>query len=147
MGIFDKVFGGSSGPIVLTAQESYLGILVSVVASDGEITDQEFDDINSASRKAKILHGLTGKQFTKAADKVFEILQKQGYEALLDLCAASLPADKREGVYTIAVDLAFSDGSIDDNEVYVVQMLRDKLGVESVVATNIENVIIKKNSV
>lgn len=147
MGLFSNILGGSSTPTNLDKQESFLGLIMSVVAADGHISEEEINDFNSFANKSSILRGMTGNQFTSTIDKLFKILKRDGLDTLVDLCVAGLPAEYREGVFAICCDLLFSDGSVESEEEQLLEKLKVKLSINDSLAMKIVEVISIKNKV
>lgn len=147
MGLFSNILGSGSTPTNLDKQESFLGLIMSVVAADGHISEEEINDFNSFVNKSKILRGMTGNQFNSTIDKLFKILKRDGLDTLVDLCVAGLPAEIREGVFAICCDLLFSDGSVEREEELLLENLKVKLSINDALAMKIVEVISIKNKV
>jgi uncharacterized tellurite resistance protein B-like protein len=138
---------GSSTPTKLNPQEAFIGILLSVIAADGHISEQEIDDFNGAVRKAKILQGMSSQQFNSSCDKTFGIMQKQGIDKFYDLAIPALPEECYKGTFTIACDLVFSDGTIEEDEEATIENLKTRLGIDDETAQLTIYVVNNKYSV
>jgi uncharacterized tellurite resistance protein B-like protein len=147
MGLFSNILGGSSTPTNLDKQESFLGLIMSVVAADGHISEEEINDFNSFANKSNILRGMSGNQFNSTIDKLFKILKRDGLDTLVDLCVAGLPSEYREGVFAVCCDLLFSDGSVEREEEELLENLKVKLSINDALAMKIVEVISLKNKV
>ena len=146
MGLFSNILGGST-PTKLNPQEAFIGTLLSIIATDGHISEQEIDDFNGVVRKSKILQGMSSQQFNSACDKTFGIFKKQGVDGFLDLAIPVLPSDTYKGVFTIACDLVFSDGTIEADEEQTIENLKNRLGIDDDTAQLTIYVINNKYSV
>lgn len=113
MGFFSNILGSNSGPVKLNEQESFLAILLSAVAADGNISDEEATDFNSTATKAKLLQNMSAQQFKSVIDRLFGILRREGADHLLDLGVEGLPHQYQKGTFTIVCDLLFSDGRVE----------------------------------
>ncbi|MBK7967330.1 MAG: tellurite resistance TerB family protein [Bacteroidetes bacterium] len=136
-----------SSPTNLDKQESFLGLIMSVIASDGHISEEEINDFNFFANKSNILRGMSGNQFISTHDKLLKILKKDGIDSLVDLCVAGLPDEYREGVFAVCCDLLFSDGSVISEEEQLLESLKIKLSINDVLAMKIVEVISIKNKV
>jgi uncharacterized tellurite resistance protein B-like protein len=146
MGLFSNILGGSSTPSKLNEQESLIAILLSAVAADGNISDEEVADFNSTASKAKLLQNLNGQQFKSVIDRLFVILRREGVDHLLTLGAEGLPQQYYQAAFTVVCDLLFSDGRIEVEEERLLEKFKEKLNINSDTALNIVNVIAIKNS-
>ncbi len=147
MGLLSNILGTNSAPSSLNQQESFIGLILSVVAADGHISDEEISDFNSFTNKAKLLKNMSGNQFNATIDKLFKILKRDGIETLIQLCVEGLPENYREGVFAICCDLIFSDGSIEKEEEELLDNLKVKLSINDSLAIKIVEVISIKNNV
>ncbi|MCI0542004.1 MAG: tellurite resistance TerB family protein [Verrucomicrobiales bacterium] len=128
MGLFDKFTGGGvSAPF--NRQEAFAGILLSVVASDGHISDEEAQDFNARANRMKLFSEQTGAQFSQMIDRLFQILRKEGSQALMQRSAQALPSDLRQTAFAVATDLVFADGTVDEDEQALVGELQRVLQI------------------
>ena len=68
-----------------------------------------------------------------------ELLSREdGLEATLDAIKAALPARLRETAYAIACDLIASDGAATQEELQVLELIRDQLEIDQLIAASIE---------
>ena len=68
-----------------------------------------------------------------------DILQEDGgLDAVFGLVADALPAHLRETGYAVAVEVASADLAVGQEEVRLLQLLRDALGIDKLVAAAIE---------
>lgn len=147
MGLFSNILGGSSTPQALNEQEAFLGLIISIVAADGHISEEEINDFNSVANKSNILRSMSGNQFRSTIDNLIRILNRNGFDKLVELSVAGLPAKYREGTFAVACDLACSDGYIDGEEERLLEQLKEKLSIGDNIAKMIIDVISMKNKV
>ena len=147
MGLLSNILGTETSPAKLNQQESFLGILLSAVAADGHISDEETADFISIANKAKVVQDMSGQQFNSTIDKLFKILRRDGVDQLVELSVKGLPPDLRLGTFTIACDLLFSDGSVEKEEEQVLEKLIAKLEINEANAMKVVEVISIKNKV
>ena len=74
MGLFDKVFGGNQ-PQKMTPQEAFTGVIMSAVASDGAITQEEAMSIIAILSRMKLYQGMNDGQIRKMLDKTVDTLK------------------------------------------------------------------------
>jgi hypothetical protein len=147
MGLFSNILGSTSTPTKLNEQESFLAILLSAVAADGNISDEEIADFTSTANKAKLLQNLNGQQYKSVIDKLFVILKREGPDQLMNLGVEGLSEKYYKGAFAIVCDLLFSDGRIEKEEEVLLEKYKDKLKIDNETALNVVSVIAMKNSI
>ncbi|MFH1796095.1 MAG: tellurite resistance TerB family protein [Pseudomonadota bacterium] len=125
--------------------EAASGVLLSVVASDGEISDEEVDTFSLLANRHPIFVQQSPHEFRRMIDEQFSILRKRGWEALADKASSHLPSNLRPTVFALAVDLVLADGRVEVAEEKMIDSLRRKLGVEEEDARRIVEVLALKN--
>ena len=145
MALWDKLTAsGADAP--LTKQESMVAVMLAIAAADGHISDEEIEDLIARLRRLRLFSGLTDDQLIAATNRPFDLLRKGGPDELIRAASPSLPQQLRESAFAIAVDLAFSDGSVADEEKQLIEKLQHELGISDEIATQTVNVMITKNS-
>ena len=147
MSFFGNLFGGDSGPVTLSTQESFAGILLAIIAADGQITSEEGQDFITTLQRSKVMSKITQGQFRDLMNKIQKYLRKNGPEKLVELCAEHLPADLAAGTFAYACDLVFSDGSADESEQKILDLIKDKLNIEDALAYKVAEVLMLKNKI
>lgn len=147
MGLFSNIIGNSSSNFQFNKQESLVGFMLSIVASDGHISDEEVNDFIQYSNKINILKNIGNKEFNEIIDKVFKVYNREGLDSLIDKSAEGLPNDMKLGVFTICCDLAYSDGFIEKEEENVLEKIVEYLSIDNDTAMNIVDVISTKNKI
>jgi tellurite resistance protein len=145
MALWDKLTN-SGGEAPLTKQEGIVAVMLAIAAADGHISDEEIEDLISRLRRLQLFSGLTDDQLIAAANKPFDLLRKGGPDELIRSASPALPQQLRESAFAIAVDLAFSDGSVADEEKQLIEKLQHEFGISDEIATQTVNVMITKNS-
>lgn len=146
MGLFDKVFGGtSSKEVTLSSQEAFAGVLLMTVAGDGHISDEEKEGFIAVSNRMQLFKSQTANDFNIMMDKLFGLLHKHGPAFLLEKAIASLPNELRPTAFAVATDLVFADGSIEDEEKQFIEKLGGELGIGQELALKIIEVLAIKN--
>lgn len=146
MGLFDKVFGGtSSKEVALTPREAFAGILLMTIAGDGHISDEEKEGFIAVSNRMQLFKSQSPTEFNSMMDKLFGLLHKHGPSFLLEKSAASVPEELRATAFAVATDLVFSDGNVEDEEKRLIEKLGNVLGIEEGLAMRIIEVLAIKN--
>ncbi len=144
MGLFDKVFGGNQ-PQKMTPQEAFTGVIMSAVASDGTITQDEAVSVIAILSRMKLYQGMNDGQIRKMLDKTVDTLKKQGPSPLIAGAKETLPAELRDTAFATAADLVLADGVVEDAEKKFLEDLQKAMGVSDDVALKITEVMVIKN--
>lgn len=119
----------------LTLEEATSAILLGIIASDGDISEEEVAAFNAVASHHPILVNQPAAAFRKMIDDQFVVLRKQGWEALFDKGAAELPASLANTVFVLAVDFVLSDGTVDAAEERLIEKLRNALSISDDLVT------------
>ena len=113
--------------------------MVLVSAADAEMTDAELHTIGELVRTLPVFKDYHEKQLTTAAAECARRLgQEGGLDQVLAEIKKALPAKLRETAYAVACDVAASDLDPHQEALRLLEMLRDKLGLDRLTAAAIE---------
>lgn len=124
-----------------TPQEALVYIMVIVSASDRDMGDEELARIGAIIRTLPVFEGFAQSQTLAVAQECRRLLHENpGMEGVLSLVASSLGAELRETAYALAVDVAAADHSLNLAEAGMLEIVRERLGVDETVAAMIDRV-------
>ena len=113
--------------------------MVLVSAADGDMTDAELSVIGDITRSLPVFKDYDSEQLTQAAGDCAELLSvDDGFDTVLGMIAQALPERLRETAYVLACDVAAADLSTDQEELRLLEMLRNHLGIDHLVTVAIE---------
>ena len=143
-----SIFGGLGRSSILdrkfSQEEAISAILLSIIASDGEVSDEEVDAFISVANNHPTMRNQSASDFKRMVDEQQSVLRKQGWEKLFDKGAAELPRALAQTVFVLAVDFVLSDGSVDAAEERLIGKLRDALSIaDDLVGAAVEVLSIK----
>ena len=146
MGLFDKMLGGQgSQDVAFSLQEGVAGVLLTMVAADGHVSDEEAEELIAITNRMRVFSGQSAGEFNAMIDHLVGQLRKHGFESLLDRACRAIPDELRETVFAQAADLAFADGSVEEDERLLLEELQQQLGVPDQRALQIVQVLQIKN--
>ena len=123
----------------LSAEEALIHIMVLVSAADRQMTDAEMKRIGDQVRNLPIFRGFDDNLLVVAAERCAEILNSDdGLDKLLDAVVAVLPPRLCETGYALACEIAAADLDLQQEELRLLEMLRDRLGIDRLTAAAIE---------
>lgn len=113
--------------------------MVLVSAAEGVMTDAEIETIGRLVRYLPVFADFDHDQLTEVGrDCTYLLRQEDGLDQAFELISKALPAKLRETAYALACDVAAADGQLADEELNLLHMLQDHLGVDALIATAIE---------
>lgn len=127
MGLFKNVFGSSKFPN--SEPEAVLGILMSVVAADGEISQTEADSFMYLANRTRTLGPMAEQPFWQHVETCKGILRRDGPQALMDKCAPLISQEKRLPLFINSCDLILRDGRVEPEEEALVEALQARLSI------------------
>ncbi len=124
---------------MVTHQTALIYTMVLVSAADGEMTDAELAAIGEIVRTLPAFRDFNHDHLTRAAEDCAELLASDdGLETVLGVIARSLPEHLRETAYVLACDVAAADLVADQEELRLLEMLRNHLDIDRLAAAAIE---------
>ena len=119
--------------------EALIYVMVIVSAADRSMTDAELLTIGEIVRTLPIFADFDQEQLIPAAEKCGAALQLDvGLDEILDTIARSLPQKLYETAYALAVEVAAADLEVKQEELRLLQRLRDRLDLDKLAVAAIE---------
>ena len=113
--------------------------MVVVSAADSEMPDAELRIIGDIVGDLPIFSDFDKGELSRILQDCTELIGREnGLEQILKVIKSALPAKLRETAYAIACDLVASDGEASQEELRVLELLRDRLDIEPLIAAAIE---------
>ena len=113
--------------------------MVLVSAADGDMTDAELAVIGGIIRTLPVFADYNTDMLTQAAAECADLLGvDDGFETVLAMIAQALPERLRETAYALACDVAAADPTTDQEELRLLEMLRNHLKIQRLVTVAIE---------
>jgi len=144
MGLFDSLFGGKEKK-ELTKAEAFCGVLLSAVASDGHISDEEARGLTTILARMRMYDNWSSDKFNSMINRLIGMLKRMGPEEVLAACAPVLNTEMRETAFANSCDLLLADGGIEEEEKVFLDSLQKRLGISGDQALTIVEVMIIKN--
>ncbi len=113
--------------------------MVIMSAADSDMADVELGIIGEMVRTLRAFKDFDGDLLPKIAEDCAELIGTDGgLETIIKLVKQSLPARLRETAYALACDVAAADGKVSEEKVRLLEMIRDGLELDRLVAAAIE---------
>ncbi len=124
---------------MIKPHDALIYTMVMVSAADRNMSDAELQAIGRVVNHLPVFRDFDADTLPLVAQDCAKLLSRDdGLDRTLDTILVSLPEHLRETAYAIACDVAAADGRVVNEEVRLLQLLRDKLEVDRLIAAAIE---------
>jgi tellurite resistance protein len=119
--------------------DALLKLMMVMSAADGRQRDRELGVIADIVRNLPVFASVTADDLVEALRKADALLDEtDGIEDIIGEACAVLPARLRETAYALAVEVAASDLLASDEELRLLEMIRDTMELDPLVTAAIE---------
>jgi hypothetical protein len=123
----------------LDPQEALVCTMVLVAAAGEAITDSEIGVMSGLVQTLPVFRGFSADRLAVATDRAVELLREaDGLAHAGRLIRDSLPPRLRETAYALACEVAAADFFEDRASVAILELVRDELALDGLVAAAIE---------
>jgi tellurite resistance protein len=123
----------------ITPHEALIYVMITTAAADRQISDRELDRIAQIVRHLPVFMGYDVDNLAKTAERCGDLLSnEEGLDEMLELIASALPKKLYETAYALAVEVAAADLRVPDEEIRLLELLRDALNLDKLVTAAIE---------
>jgi tellurite resistance protein len=122
-----------------TPHEGLIYTMVLVAAADSKMTDDEMLAIGDMVRHLPVFSGYDETGLPGVAAECAELLsQEDGFDRAIDMIKGALPPHLRETAYALACDVTAADGSANQEELRLLEIIRHRLEIDRLIAAGIE---------
>lgn len=130
----------------VSVQEALIYVMVIVSASDNAMTDKELATIGDMIKMLPVFETYDGNRIIPAAQRCGDILQEEnGLSLVLELVGDVLPPSLYDTAYALAVEVAAADLHVEQEELRILQMLRDRFRLDKLTIAAIERSAIARH--
>ncbi len=124
---------------MINHHDALIYTMVLVSAADRNMSDAELQTMGKVVQSLPVFKDFDDESLPSVAANCAEQLGRDdGLDGTLDTILAALPENLRETAYAVACDIAAADGRVVNEEVRLLQMLREKLEIDRLTAAAIE---------
>lgn len=128
-----------TGQDPISIEEALIYVMVIVAASDNSMTDQELATIGDLIKTLPVFKDYNTNNVIPAAQRCGDILQEDnGLSLVLELIGDILPSKLYDTAYALAVEVAAADLHVEREELRILQLLRDRFGLDKLTVAAIE---------
>jgi len=123
----------------LSTQDALIYVMVIAASSDAAVSDRELSNIQGLVNRLPVFDGYEkGKLAGVARDCLDLVKDSSSLDNVLDMVVKAIPARLHDTAYALAVEVAAVDLQLEQEELRLLEMLRDVLSVDSLVTAAIE---------
>jgi hypothetical protein len=124
--------------MTLSPQDALIHVMVTTASSDAAISQQELDRIQQLIARTPIFAGYDRARLETVANDCVEVINRLGIEPALDAAVAVIPDRLQDTAYALAVEIAVVDLHLPQEELRLLEMIRDRLAIDRLVTAAIE---------
>lgn len=141
MGLFENENNTQQNPVT-SELEAWVGILYSCISADHLITDSE---TASLSRLLHSKEKFVGTDIAPLYAKAFNLRTELGQLKYISACCELIKREDKETVFALALEVLVADGTLEKEEKNLIEILSNRLKVDTAMASKIIEVIFLKN--
>jgi len=123
----------------VSLHQALIHIMVVLSAVDRDMKDEELAKIGNAVSSLPVFEGYNTENLIEDSKQCRDILQEdQGLETVLQNAVNAIPETLYETTYALAVEVAAADLVLQEEELRLLQMLRQRLNLNRLVCAAIE---------
>ncbi len=124
--------------MALSLHDALISIMVVTASSDEGISSHELDSIEDLIIRSPAFEGFDKARLEAVANAAVDRVNSEGLDGVLDAAVAALPERLQDTAYAFAVEVAAVDLHLPQEQLRLLEMLRDKLSVDRLVTAAIE---------
>ncbi len=123
----------------VTPHEALIYLMVVTSAADSDMSDRELFTVGEIVRTLPVFEDFDDGRLVDIAEECTPLLEAEdGLDELLEIVSASLPDNLHETAYAICCDVVAVDGTADQEELRILELIRHGLNVDRLSAAAIE---------
>lgn len=146
MGLFSGMRTSAEKGFPQTEPEAVLGVLLSTIAADGEVSETEKDSFLYLANHTRALGPMSAHEFQSHVETARGILRRDGAAALMARCAPRITAGLKEPLFVNCCDLIMRDGRVEQEEEQLIEALQERLSIDDELARATVGIILTKYS-
>jgi tellurite resistance protein len=123
----------------LSAQDALVYLMVVAASADDEMSPDELARIDWLVRHLPVFEGYDFTGLGKVANDCIDLINgSEGLDGVLDLAIGVLPKRLQDTAYALAVDVTALDLKLEQEELRLLEMIRDRLDLARLTTAAIE---------
>ena len=123
----------------LSAQDALIYLMVVAATSDATVSDRELDVIGGLVARLPVFETFNHDSLGEVAAEAIDLIKdSSSLDNVLDMILKALPERLHDTAYALAVEVASVDLRLEQEELRLLEMIRDTLELDSLVSAAIE---------
>ena len=124
----------------LTAHEALIHIMVIAASADSKVSDRELEIISRLVNRSPVFETFDHSDLGQVAAQAIDLIKdSSNLERAMQMILDSLPPRLHDTAYALAVEVASVDLKLEQEELRYLEMIRDHLVLDGLVAAAIES--------
>jgi hypothetical protein len=125
--------------MTLSPQEALIHLMVIAASSDASVSDRELEIIGSVVTRLPVFEGFNRDHLGQVAAEALDLIKdSSSLDKVLEMILGAVPARLHDTAYALAVEVAAVDLRLEQEELRLLEMIRDGLNLDGLVAAAIE---------
>ena len=125
--------------MTLSTQEALIHLMVIGATSDAKVSDRELDAIGNLVTRLPVFDGFDRSHLSQIAAEALDLLKDSSdIDMVLDMVLSAIPERLRDTAYALAVEVTSVDLRLSQEELRLLEMIRDKLNLDGLISAAIE---------
>lgn len=125
--------------MTLSAHEALIHVMVIAATSDATVSDRELDAIGGLVARLPVFDGFDRSSLGQVAAEAIDLLKDSSdIDRVLDMVLSAIPERLRDTAYALAVEVTAVDLRLSQEELRLLEMIRDKLNLDGLISAAIE---------
>ncbi|MCK5574654.1 MAG: tellurite resistance TerB family protein [Sphingomonadales bacterium] len=118
-------------------------MMVVVSAADGEMNDRELSRMGQLVQNLPVFKGYNAEKLLEDAETCAQILENEadGLDTVIGLALEAIPNTHGDTAYAVVCDVAAADGELSQEELRVLEIIRNRFDLERIISASIERSI------
>ncbi|MEO6395678.1 MAG: tellurite resistance TerB family protein [Devosia sp.] len=123
----------------LSTHDALIYVMVIAASSDAAVSDRELSNIQGLVNRLPVFDGYDQGKLAETARNCLDLVKdSSSLDNVLDMVLGAIPSRLRDTAYALAVEVAAVDLRLEQEELRLLEMLRDRLELDSLVTAAIE---------
>ena len=125
--------------MTLSTQDALIYLMVVAATSDAQVSDRELDVIGNLVSRSPVFEGFNRDHLGEVAAEAIDLIKdSSNLDKVLEMIFGAIPERLRDTAYALAVEVAAVDLRLEQEELRLLEMIRDGLRLDNLVAAAIE---------
>ena len=125
--------------MTLSAQDALIYLMVVAATSDAKVSDRELEAIGGLVARLPVFESFNRDSLGEVAAEAIDLIKdSSSLDKVLEMILAAVPARLHDTAYALAVEVAAVDLRLEQEELRLLEMIRDGLNLDGLIAAAIE---------